>query len=51
VKAVEALLAGDDQHCVASIGNKIVTIPLEEALASSDSADTLKKYELFKVLW
>jgi 6-phosphofructokinase 1 len=51
VKAVEALIAGDDRHCVASVGNKIVTVPLEEALASSDSTDTLKKFEMFKVLW
>ncbi|HEY8395538.1 MAG TPA: 6-phosphofructokinase [Bacilli bacterium] len=51
VKAVEALLAGESHHCVASVNNKIVTIPIEEALNAPDNGDALKKYEIFKVLW
>ena len=50
VKAVEALIAGDDRHCVASVGNKIVTVPLEEALASSDSTDTLKNLKCLRFM-
>ncbi|MGB7530072.1 MAG: 6-phosphofructokinase [Bacilli bacterium] len=51
VKAVEALLAGETNHCVASVNNKIVTMPIEDALKKSEHADALNKYEIFKILW
>jgi len=51
VKAVEALLAGETAHCVASVNNRIITMPIEEALQKSTREDTLRKYEVFKMLW
>ncbi len=51
VKAIEALLAGDNHHCMASKANDIISMPIEEALNGDDTAVTLKEYEVFKVLW
>ena len=38
----EALLAGETNHCVASVNNKIVTMPIEDALKKSEHADAFE---------
>ena len=50
VKAVEALLAGENGVCVCKRNNQIITLPIEEAL--KDDYSTIKeKYRIFKKLW
>ncbi len=50
VKAVEALLAGENGTCVCQRNNQIVTLPIEEAL-QDDSSTIKEKYRIFKKLW
>ncbi|NLD25808.1 MAG: 6-phosphofructokinase [Acholeplasmataceae bacterium] len=51
VKAVYALLDGDTHHCVATNGNQVISMPIEDALNGDDTQQTLREYEVFKVLW
>jgi 6-phosphofructokinase 1 len=51
VKAVLALLDGDTHHCIATSGNKTISMPIEDALNGDDTEQTLREYEVFKVLW
>ena len=51
VKAVEVLLNGDKHHAIACSGGKIISMPIEEALAMDDTIQTLNQYEVFKTLW
>lgn len=50
VKAVEALLAGYDHHCVCFRNGGCVITPIEEALID-DQTSLLEKYEVFRLLW
>jgi len=50
VKAVEALMAGESGVCVCKRNNKIITLPIEEAL-KDDSSTIKEKYRIFKKLW
>ncbi|MDD4000435.1 MAG: 6-phosphofructokinase [Bacilli bacterium] len=51
VAAVESLLAGNTDYCVALRGTDIISMPIIEALNGDDTVQTLKEYEVFKVLW
>lgn len=51
VRAVQALLNGDTHHCICWRNNEAISIPIEDALEGDDSVGTLKKYEVFKLLW
>lgn len=50
VKAVEALIAGETGVCVCKRNNKILTVPIEDAL-KDDSSTIKEKYRIFKKLW
>lgn len=49
-KAVYALLEGESGSCVCSKNNKIITMPIKQALIK-DSTQVLEKYRIFKELW
>jgi len=50
VRAVRALLEGDNHHCICDRNGKLISAPIEEVLAEDDSIQTMEKYEVFKLV-
>lgn len=50
VVAVQALIKGDNEHCVSVRDGKIISIPIEEALSGDNTHQTIEKYEIFKLV-